>query len=89
MPQCISETLRVPEMSGLRMIINDFSALRAIEIVTNMRNPGYRPAYLCLFTHLIASLPGLQAVRFAFYGCVYYTMILFFRTKNIPFLKKN
>ena len=68
MPQCISETLRVPEMSGLRMIINDFSALRAIEIVTNMRNPGYRPTYLCLFIHLIENLCCLQAVTQTFYG---------------------
>ena len=32
-------------------IINDFSGLRPLEIVTNMRNPGYRPSYLCLFAH--------------------------------------
>ena len=49
-------------------LINAFFVLRTLESVTNMRNPGYRPTYLCLFIHLIENLCCLQAVTQTFYG---------------------
>ena len=46
----------------------DFSALRAPEIVTPIRNSDYRPSCSCSFAPLIESLRCLQAVAYAFYG---------------------
>ena len=45
-----------------------FRAYSAPTAADRIRNPGYRPTYLCLFIHLIENLCCLQAVTQTFYG---------------------